>query len=1107
MQGKGSFGEESERELVAAAVRDLIYVSAAWDVVRLLTIVPFSPTPRLGFTLTVVKALLVEGIPFLLLRRGDVYKAAWILSMGALLLASLFVILSGGILSPAVAVVVGLLAAITILFERRTAILLALCILAFLSGLAILQWQGTRLPHLLTESVWVTYTTFLSAGSLALIPGLRTLDRLAAKRRLLEDTQLALRKSETLFRGISEASPAGVFRTDAKGGVVYVNPKLLEIWGTTWEHFQGMGFLQRVHLEDREKLTKAILVSRANRQCLFMEYRLSNPNGSIQWLAAQSSPVMTPGREFDGMVGTVIDITERKRAEELLTLKEAHMHAILDSEPECVKTLTEDCSLIDMNLAGLKMIEAESIQQVTGACVLDLVAPDFQNEFAALIRKVFAGASGKLEFKLTGLKGTTRWLETHAVPLRNADGTIIAALGITRDISDRKARQDNQRRLELIQAAVPIGVWDWDPRGQEAWANAEGLRMFGFPGGGDRIADEFRNRIHPEDWPMVERKLNASLAGAGRFEAEYRVVWPDSSVHWIEDKAEAILGADGTAIRIVGISQDITVRKQREQELRESEENFRALFERAHYGVLLLDVTDLSIIAFNEVAHTQLGYTRDEFAKLRLWDFQVEMTEEQVRREGRQSSLNGSGFETRHRTKSGAFREVLVNATIITMSGQSRVYAVNQDITERKRAERQLLVSEAQQRILARLSGAFWEQKSNPIAALSNTVQMLESGFADVCTVRLLSPDGKFLDPPAVAFGSTAEVREVCAVLDASLPVDESFLHQEVLRSGKGKLLALFDSSTSALTPEHRKVNRKLGTHSVITVPLRADGRSIGVLMVARYRSGTPSFNDQDLGFLQELADRAAIALVAAKVGLELQAELAQRNAMEVERESMLAQMQQLTKHLEIAREEERRRIAREIHDELGQQLTGLKMRFDFLFRAPLTPTQLAEQKQSFHHELETAIRTVRTIATVLRPGVLDSLGLAAALEWLAQDFEDRFGIPCVTGVKSFPADDAVATTVFRVAQEALTNVAKHSHATKVWLNCFGHSGSIWLDIFDNGTGIRDAKSNQNGGFGLIGMRERAALAGGSLIVSEGQDGGTRLLLTLPMDSMKEGKL
>jgi diguanylate cyclase (GGDEF)-like protein/PAS domain S-box-containing protein len=141
---------------------------------------------------------------------------------------------------------------------------------------------------------------------------------------------------------------------------------------------------------------------------------------------------------------------------ERLAMRESELNAIIETEPECVKQIAEDGRLLHMNPAGLAMIEAESIEQVRGQQVVQLVEPEHQAAFLALTKDVFAGKSGQLEFPVIGLKGGRRWLETHGTPLRNSQGKVIALLGITRDITERKQLQDQMRQLAYLDSLTQL---------------------------------------------------------------------------------------------------------------------------------------------------------------------------------------------------------------------------------------------------------------------------------------------------------------------------------------------------------------------------------------------------------------------------------------------------------------------------------------------------------------------------------------------------------------------------------------------------------------------------------------------------------------------------
>jgi len=198
-------------------------------------------------------------------------------------------------------------------------------------------------------------------------------------------------------------------------------------------------------------------------------------------------------------------------------------------------------------------------------------------------------------------------------------------------------------------------------------------------------------------------------------------------------------------------------------------------------------------------------------------------------------------------------------------------------------------------------------------------------------------------------------------------------------------------------------------------------------------------------------------------------------------------------------REDERTRIAREIHDSLGQALTALKLQLvaaqDAAKEAPALSARLAETAAM----VDDLVKGVRRIATELRPPILDQLGLPAAVEWLAQDFSRRTGLRCKTAIS--PTDGAIsnelATALFRIVQEALTNVLRHAGATRVDIELGVKSDCVMLEINDDGSGITEAGMGP-GSLGILGMRERAAALGGVLEVAPRSNSGTRVAAWFP---------
>ncbi|MCX6633553.1 MAG: histidine kinase [Acidobacteria bacterium] len=216
-------------------------------------------------------------------------------------------------------------------------------------------------------------------------------------------------------------------------------------------------------------------------------------------------------------------------------------------------------------------------------------------------------------------------------------------------------------------------------------------------------------------------------------------------------------------------------------------------------------------------------------------------------------------------------------------------------------------------------------------------------------------------------------------------------------------------------------------------------------------------------------------------------------------------QSRNLAARLLSIREEERTRIAREIHDELGQSLTAVKI--DLAWLASRLPRRNAPVRERIRSTLELAdsiIQSVRRISTELRPGILD-LGLTAAVEWQTREFQDRTGIRCQLRLPALEvvASD-VSTALFRILQETFTNVARHSRATRVEVVLQKERDRLVLAIRDNGKGFDQADPSLSGSLGLVGMRERAAMLGGGVSISSAPRKGTSVIAWIPLRPPEE---
>jgi PAS domain S-box-containing protein len=232
-----------------------------------------------------------------------------------------------------------------------------------------------------------------------------------------------------------------------------------------------------------------------------------------------------------------------------------------------------------------------------------------------------------------------------------------------------------------------------------------------------------------------------------------------------------------------------------------------------------------------------------------------------------------------------------------------------------------------------------------------------------------------------------------------------------------------------------------------------------------------------------------------------------ERKAAEEELKATTHQLRALSARLQSAREEEGTRIAREIHDELGSALTSLKWdleEIDKQLSTPLKPLALVALREKFQTPLklaDLAITAIRRIASELRPSVLDDLGLVAAIEWQAQQFQSRTGIicQCDCSLEKVELTEEQSSAVFRILQEALTNVLRHAQATKVNIQLNKGKDHFVLSISDNGKGMTENEKSEQQALGILGMRERAHLIGGEINIKGVRGKGTAVIVRVPI--------
>ncbi len=352
-----------------------------------------------------------------------------------------------------------------------------------------------------------------------------------------------------------------------------------------------------------------------------------------------------------------------------------------------------------------------------------------------------------------------------------------------------------------------------------------------------------------------------------------------------------------------------------------------------------------------------------------------------------------------------------------------------------------------------------------------------ESGFAGLRTEQGMNVHKYFQDGVAIPFEHTWALGEGIPgwVLKYKVPYGTS------------------DAENDPLIRRDLALNTNV--HTVICTPILDTTGEVIAYFDIRNKKGEEGFTINDQEMLLTLAPVASMAIQNA---LAYQQRLATVN----ELTESSRQLQELAASLETAREEERVMVARELHDELGQALTALKFDLAWLSeQLEHSDETLAQKARDITSQANTLIKMVRRIATELRPGMLEDLGLAASIEWQAHDFEKRAGITCQLNL---PGEDLGLThdqslAIYRILQEALTNVARYAHASQVEVSLQKAGETLSLVIHDDGEGVDPGAATNSHSLGLTGMRERAKHLGGSFDIKGEPGQGTTVRVTLPL--------
>ena len=646
------------------------------------------------------------------------------------------------------------------------------------------------------------------------------------------------------------------------------------------------------------------------------------------------------------------------------------------------------------------------------------------------------------EYRIRKEDGKYYWHQIRALAERDSNGTIQKWVGTWTDIEEYKRAERSMRELVAIVESSDDAIVGKTLEGIVTSWNQAAERLLGYSA--QEMIGQSVLRLIPEDRLEEEAQILARLRRGERVDhyetvrrrKDGRLVDVSLSISPIWDGSGRLIGASK-------IARDITERKNAEARTRETHDRLQEQAQVLELAPVLVRDMKNRIVLWTRGAERLYGFSKAEaLGRVSHELFQTEFGEGKVHLD---ECLRHTGHwegELVHRTRNGE-RLVVASQQIVYCDSTGRpvrILEVNADITDREQAERGL--RESQARFESVIGSAM-----DAIISIDEAQRMVLFNAA---------AERMFGCPATEALGQT---------LDRFIPARLRAAHRTRVR-------------TFGATGVTSRAMGNLGD----LIALRSDGREFPI----------------EASISQTVIGETKLFTVILR-------DITDRKEAEVALSRSEGQLRALAARLQRAREEEAIRIARELHDQLGRCLTTIKMDITLIEQmASGQPTaetmrSIPEKTRLMLDAIDETVHVVRKISTDLRPGILDDLGLAAAIEWQAKEFQRRSGVLCILNLPEEDLDLSreQATAFFRIFQEILTNVARHSKAGKVWVHLEVQDGMAALEVEDNGVGISPDALGQPQALGLLGMRERAAIFGGHLEIAGIPGQGTTVIVRM----------
>ncbi|MEE9502321.1 MAG: histidine kinase, partial [Candidatus Aminicenantaceae bacterium] len=685
-----------------------------------------------------------------------------------------------------------------------------------------------------------------------------------------------------------------------------------------------------------------------------------------------------------------------------------------------------------------------------------------------------------------------------------------------RDITKRKRTEDKLRESENslanAQRVAKVGSYEFDLKTNTITYSDEMCNILGL----DKesyipTAEGFEKIVHPNDRYKMSREAFDVALSTKKHEIQYRIIdQTTKEIKHIHNWEETIYDTDGTLSKIAGVFQDITGRKHAEEQVVSL-----AKFPSENPNPVLRVSRKGSILYANDASKPLFDDWGSKISQLVPAHLNKLITESLDSGQGRIEEI-----------KSGDRILSFIIAPIVD-AGYVNLYG--RDITARKHAEEQVVSlakfpSENPNPVLRVSREGFilyaneaskpllddWGSKIGQLVPAHCIKLITESLNSGQCRVEEIRHGDKMLSCVVAPIVDTGYVN--LYIRD----ITERKQAEQALQLERDNLIHILEAMVDGVYI----VNQQYDIEYVNLVLKNEFGPLNGKKCYAYFHDRTkvcPWCKNSDVFAgktvrwewysnktkrTYDLVDAPLRHTDGTISKLEIFRDITERKLAEDELKGSREELKNLAAHLQSGREEERTSIAREIHDELGQALTALKMDLFWLRkRLPEDQRPYLEKIQSMVDLTDRTIVTMKRISTDLRPSMLDDLGLVAAIQWQAEEFQKRTGIKCDAAIdfEEIELDEDKRTAIFRIFQETLTNIARHADATRARFYLRKRAKSLELEVRDNGKGITEEQISDPKAYGLIGIRERVQFMEGEVTISGAPDRGTKVLVKIPL--------